>query len=110
MAIARTYGVEVARRVITRSAEAKGEDAHGVSEAQFQAMREAGAFAWIGRPMSIAMAFLYRSTSWLDAGKSVLINGSRGHLAAARRRYPDLLAVGLAVSPRALRERLLARG
>ncbi|TFF41638.1 phosphonate metabolism protein/1,5-bisphosphokinase (PRPP-forming) PhnN [Pseudomonas sp. RIT623] len=106
----RAYGVEVARRVITRSAEAKGEDAHGVSEAQFQAMREAGAFALDWQANGLCYGIPIQIDSWLDAGKSVLINGSRGHLAAARRRYPDLLAVGLAVSPGALRERLLARG
>jgi ribose 1,5-bisphosphokinase len=102
--------VEVARRVITRSAEAKGEDAYGVSEAQFQAMREAGAFALDWQANGWCYGIPIQIDSWLDAGKSVLINGSRGHLAAARRRYPDLLAVGLAVSPGVLRERLLARG
>ncbi|MCO7518293.1 MULTISPECIES: phosphonate metabolism protein/1,5-bisphosphokinase (PRPP-forming) PhnN [unclassified Pseudomonas] len=106
----RARGVEVARRVITRSAEAKGEDAHGVSEAQFQAMHDAGAFALDWQANGLRYGIPIQVDRWLGTGKSVLINGSRGHLAAARRRYPDLLAVGLAVSPQVLRERLLARG
>jgi len=38
-------GVKIARRVITRSAEAKGEAAQGVTAQQFEAMRAQGAFA-----------------------------------------------------------------
>ncbi|MNC70861.1 Ribose 1,5-bisphosphate phosphokinase PhnN [compost metagenome] len=40
----------------------------------------------------------------------MLVNGSRAHLAEARQRYPDLLAVLLTVEPQVLRQRLLARG
>jgi len=47
---------------------------------------------------------------WLQAGRPVLVNGSRAYLAEARARYPDLLAVLVEVSPVVLRERLLARG
>ena len=46
---------------------------------------------------------------WLAQGYDVLVNGSRGYLAQARRRYPDLLAVLLGVKPEVLRQRLLAR-
>jgi ribose 1,5-bisphosphokinase len=108
--VLRARGVEVARRVITRSAEAKGEDAHGVSEAQFQAMRDEGAFALDWQANGLRYGIPIQIDRWLAAGRSVLVNGSRGHLAIARRHYPDLLAVGLAVSPDALRARLLARG
>jgi ribose 1,5-bisphosphokinase len=47
---------------------------------------------------------------WLAQGRSVLVNGSRAYLHAARERYPNLLAVCLDVQPEVLRERLLARG
>ena len=46
----------------------------------------------------------------LDDGEDVLVNGSRGYLPEARRRYPDLLAVLLTVEQDVLRERLLTRG
>ncbi|WP_267812956.1 phosphonate metabolism protein/1,5-bisphosphokinase (PRPP-forming) PhnN [Pseudomonas sp. RtIB026] len=105
-----TLGVEVARRVITRSAEAKGEAALGVSVERFEAMREAGAFALDWQANGLSYGIPVQLDAWLAAGRSVLVNGSRAYLANARQRYPDLVAVGLTVSQRALRQRLLARG
>ncbi|MGJ3441085.1 phosphonate metabolism protein/1,5-bisphosphokinase (PRPP-forming) PhnN [Pseudomonas sp. Je.1.5.c] len=105
-----THGVEVARRVITRSAEAKGESAHGVTPEQFEAMREAGQFAMYWRANGLAYGIPAQIDRWLEAGHHVLVNGSRGYLAEARRRYPNLLAIRLDVAPQVLRQRLLARG
>ncbi|MDC0690530.1 phosphonate metabolism protein/1,5-bisphosphokinase (PRPP-forming) PhnN [Mitsuaria sp. RG] len=105
-----TLGVEVARRVITRSAEAKGEAALGVSVERFEAMREAGAFALDWQANGLSYGIPVQLDAWLAAGRSVLVNGSRAYLADARQRYPDLVAVGLTVSQQALRQRLLARG
>ncbi|MCF1488681.1 phosphonate metabolism protein/1,5-bisphosphokinase (PRPP-forming) PhnN [Pseudomonas sp. AA27] len=105
-----TLGVEVARRVITRSAEAKGEAALGVSVERFEAMREAGAFALDWQANGLSYGIPVQLDAWLAAGRSVLVNGSRAYLANARQRYPDLVAVGLTVSQQALRQRLLARG
>ncbi|MEE1886226.1 phosphonate metabolism protein/1,5-bisphosphokinase (PRPP-forming) PhnN [Pseudomonas carassii] len=103
-------GVEVARRVITRSAEAKGEAALGVSVERFEAMREAGAFALDWQANGLSYGIPAQLDAWLAMGRSVLVNGSRAYLASARQRYPDLVAVGLTVSQQALRQRLLARG
>jgi ribose 1,5-bisphosphokinase len=47
---------------------------------------------------------------WLDLGRNVLVNGSREHLAEARRRYPTLLAILLTVKSEVLRHRLVRRG
>ncbi|MFG0634906.1 phosphonate metabolism protein/1,5-bisphosphokinase (PRPP-forming) PhnN [Pseudomonas sp. xss_2] len=105
-----THGVEVARRVITRSAEAKGESAHGVTPEQFEAMREAGQFAMYWRANGLAYGIPAQIDRWLETGHHVLVNGSRGYLAEARRRYPNLLAIRLDVAPQVLRQRLLARG
>ncbi|WP_369987479.1 phosphonate metabolism protein/1,5-bisphosphokinase (PRPP-forming) PhnN [Pseudomonas xanthosomatis] len=103
-------GIEIARRVITRSAEAKGEAAHSVSREQFEAMRAAGEFALHWQANGLCYGIPAQVNRWLASGTPVLVNGSRGHLAEARRRYPGLLAVGLKVSTEALRARLLARG
>jgi ribose 1,5-bisphosphokinase len=103
-------GVEIARRVITRSAEAKGEAAHGVSAERFEAMREAGAFALDWQANGLRYGIPVQLDAWLAAGRSVLVNGSRAYLPIARQCYPDLVAVGLVVSPQVLRQRLLARG
>ncbi len=103
-------GCRVARRVITRSAEAVGEDALALSPAQFEAAERAGAFAMSWRANGLAYGIPGQIDAWLAAGEHVLVNGSRGYLAQARQRYPTLLPVLLTVELAVLRQRLLARG
>ncbi len=103
-------GVEIARRVITRSAEAKGEAAHGVTAEQFATLLAQGAFAMHWRANGLDYGIPVRVDHWLQAGRAVLVNGSRAYLDEARQRYPDLLAVLVQVRPEVLRQRLLARG
>jgi len=103
-------GVAVARRVITRSAEAVGEEAHSVSCQQFAMLRDNGAFALNWQANGLSYGIPVEIDAWLAAGRSVLINGSRGHLQQAREQYPDLLPILLTVSEDVLRERLVKRG
>ncbi|BBH45028.1 phosphonate metabolism protein/1,5-bisphosphokinase (PRPP-forming) PhnN [Pseudomonas sp. KU43P] len=103
-------GVEIARRVITRSAESKGEAAQGVTPERFETMRAAGAFAMHWRANGLDYGIPAQVDHWLAQGRPVLVNGSRAYLPQARLRYPDLLAVCLVVKPEVLRDRLLARG
>ncbi|MEX6503110.1 phosphonate metabolism protein/1,5-bisphosphokinase (PRPP-forming) PhnN [Pseudomonas zhanjiangensis] len=103
-------GCRIARRVITRSAEAVGEDALALSPAQFEAEERAGAFAMSWRANGLAYGIPGQIDAWLAAGEHVLVNGSRGYLAQARQRYPTLLPVLLTVELAVLRQRLLARG
>ncbi|AMB85055.1 ribose-phosphate pyrophosphokinase [Pseudomonas agarici] len=100
----------IVRRVITRSAEAVGEAAHGVSAEQFAVMQVQGAFALSWKANGLCYGIPREIDQWLAAGQDVLVNGSRGYLAQARERYPDLRAILLTVDPAVLRERLLARG
>lgn len=100
----------IARRVITRSAEAVGEDAVAVSLAEFEQVEAAGAFALSWRANGLAYGIPRQIDDWLAAGENVLVNGSRAYLSQARQRYPDLVAVLLRVDGAVLRERLLARG
>ncbi|OYW92530.1 MAG: phosphonate metabolism protein/1,5-bisphosphokinase (PRPP-forming) PhnN [Pseudomonadales bacterium 32-61-5] len=102
-------GVRIARRVITRSAEAVGEDAEAVSEDEFKRLEASGAFAMSWRANGLAYGIPVQIDQWLADGNDVLVNGSRGYLPRARQRYPDLLATLLSVSPEVLRQRLLAR-
>ncbi|WP_339462174.1 phosphonate metabolism protein/1,5-bisphosphokinase (PRPP-forming) PhnN [Pseudomonas sp. EA_105y_Pfl2_R69] len=100
----------IVRRVITRSAESVGEDAIGVSPTEFDAQEAAGGFALSWRANGLAYGIPKQIDDWLAAGQDVLVNGSRGHLAQARQRYPQLIGVLLTVEPAVLRERLLRRG
>ncbi len=103
-------GIEIARRIITRSAESVGEDALGVSPVQFEQLRKQGAFAMNWQANGLCYGIALQIDTWLQQGKSVLVNGSRGYLHQARARYPDLLVICLEVAPQVLRQRLLARG
>lgn len=103
-------GCRIVRRVITRSAEAVGEAAQAVSVEQFESMRERGAFALCWQANGLRYGIPIEIDQWLLEGHDVLINGSRAHLSQAQQRYPNLLAVLLAVDHDVLRQRLLARG
>ena len=103
-------GCVIVRRIITRSAEAVGEDAIGVSPAEFDQQEAAGAFALSWRANGLAYGIPRQIDDWLAAGQDVLVNGSRGYLPKARERYPELLAILLQVDEAALRQRLQARG
>lgn len=102
--------VHVVRRVITRSAEAKGEQALGVSQAAFEHMAGAGEFAmhWAANGLQYGIPRLIEQQ--LAAGESVLVNGSRAYLPEAAERFPNLLPIMLTVDRGVLRERLARRG
>ncbi|MHC8315460.1 phosphonate metabolism protein/1,5-bisphosphokinase (PRPP-forming) PhnN [Pseudomonas sp. LB3P31] len=100
----------IVRRVITRSAEATGEAARGVSLEEFTALEAQGEFALSWRANGLCYGIPREIDDWLAAGQNVLVNGSRGHLPETRLRYPNLLVLLLTVEPSVLRERLLARG
>ncbi|MGE8151666.1 phosphonate metabolism protein/1,5-bisphosphokinase (PRPP-forming) PhnN [Pseudomonas vancouverensis] len=103
-------GCRIVRRVITRSAEAVGEAALGVSPQQFSEMEAAGEFALSWHANGLSYGIPREIDDWLAAGHDVLVNGSRGHLAKTRERYPNVLVLLLTVNQAVLCERLLARG
>ncbi|MDI2594591.1 phosphonate metabolism protein/1,5-bisphosphokinase (PRPP-forming) PhnN [Pseudomonas sp. 681] len=103
-------GCRVVRRVITRSSEALGEAAQGVSPEQFAEMQKQGAFALSWQANGLSYGIPREIDDWLAAGQDVLVNGSRGHLHETRERYPDVQVLLLTVDLPVLRQRLLARG
>jgi len=102
--------VHVARRIITRSAEAVGEDAVGVGPETFARMREAGEFAMNWQANGLQYGIGADISARLAAGHHVLVNGSRAWLPQALQRYPELLPVLITVDADVLRQRLLSRG
>ncbi|WP_248767400.1 phosphonate metabolism protein/1,5-bisphosphokinase (PRPP-forming) PhnN [Pseudomonas sp. MWU12-2345] len=103
-------GCRIARRVITRSAQAGGEAAEGVSPEQFAVLEAQGEFALSWHANGLSYGIPRDIDDWLAAGEDVLVNGSRGHLAQTRLRYPQLWVLLLSVDQAVLRQRLLARG
>ena len=61
-------GCRIVRRVITRSAEAVGEAAHGVSAEQFAVMRTEGAFALSWQANGLSYGIPREIDDWLAAG------------------------------------------
>ncbi|SDS61929.1 phosphonate metabolism protein/1,5-bisphosphokinase (PRPP-forming) PhnN [Pseudomonas trivialis] len=103
-------GCRIVRRVITRSAEAVGEAAQGVSPEQFAALLAQGAFALSWQANGLSYGIPREIDDWLAAGEDVLVNGSRAHLAQTRERYPGMGVLLLTVDHTLLRQRLIARG
>ncbi|WP_423458242.1 phosphonate metabolism protein/1,5-bisphosphokinase (PRPP-forming) PhnN [Ottowia sp. VDI28] len=97
-------------RVITRPADAGGEQHTAVSEAQFTADEQAGRFliTWsahglrYGLPASLA--------DELRAGRHVIANGSRAAIAELAARVPRLVVLHVAAERAALADRIRGRG
>ena len=98
------------RRVITRAADAGGEDYEAVSEAEFDRRAALGEFAlqWgaHGLRYGIPLAGLLPRRR----GRDVIFNGSRGALAQAMAAIPDLIVLQVTVPPDVLAARLATRG
>ena len=109
-AAARVPALRLARRVITRPADAGGEDFDGVTEAAFQRRLAAGAFALHWQAHGLHYGIPAAIDQDLAAGRCVLFNGSRAVLAEAQQRYPDLQVVHITAPVPVLAERLAARG
>jgi len=100
----------VGHRYITRPAGAGGENHIELSEGAFAQRRDRGLFAlhWQAHQLSYALGI--EIDLWLGLGLDVMVNGSRGHLATARRRYgTQLIPVCLQVAPEVLFQRLHQR-
>ena len=102
--------LHMVRRVITRPSEAGGEDFEGVTEAEFQRGLETGAFALWWSAHGLRYGIPLSVTERLDAGETVVFNGSRGALLQAQKVFPGLVTLNITAPADVLAERLAARG
>lgn len=102
--------VVFAHRYITRPADAGGENHVALSRAEFQLRASRGLFALSWESHGFAYGIGREIDLWMEAGLSVVVNGSRGAMSAALKAYPELLPVLIDVPEHILRERLGARG
>jgi ribose 1,5-bisphosphokinase len=99
-----------ARRYITRPADSGGEDHIAITRTDFERDCGAGRFALSWRGNGLGYGVGTEVDPWLDSGRHVILNGSRGYLSSAAARYPTLLPVLITIDPAVLRQRLAARG
>jgi len=102
--------VVFAHRYITRPAMAGGENHVALSPREFASRSRAGLFAMDWESHGNRYGIGIEIEGWMAKGMIVIMNGSRGYLDEARRRYPDLLQVFICVDKKILAQRLRARG
>lgn len=98
------------RRLITRRADAGGEDHEAVTPERFAALEEEGALALSWRAHGLCYGVPAAAADRLLAGRHVVVNVSRSILDDARRTFPRVHVFSVTVPAARLRERLLARG
>lgn len=106
-AIAARSDLRLVRRVITRPAEAGGEDFEGASLPEFALRCDRGDFAlwWQAHGLSYGIP-----RAQIEGPGDVIFNGSRAALAEAVRVFPDLRVILVTASDGVLAARLAARG
>lgn len=105
-----TRNIKFVKRYITRSAQSGGEDFRPINQAAFDQLESEGGFAFSWRSHGLAYGVGREIDSWLNDGQLVVVNGSRGYLPEALKKYPDLTPVLVTATPQVLAERLKARG
>ena len=102
--------IHFVRRIVTRPAEAGGEDHLAVSPEEFGRMAAAGAFAVSWHAHGLGYGLPASLDSAIGAGRVVVANVSRTMLPLLRRRYARVVPVCVTAGPDTLRRRLAARG
>lgn len=99
-----------ARRVVTRHAEAGGEEIEAVTFERFERMEREGAFALSWRAHGLGYGVREGVSDRLAEGRDVIANVSRRAVAPARLRFPGLGVIVVTASPGRIAARLVGRG
>ncbi|HEU0218177.1 MAG TPA: phosphonate metabolism protein/1,5-bisphosphokinase (PRPP-forming) PhnN [Stellaceae bacterium] len=102
--------VVFARRLITRPADAGGEDHIAVSPTEFAAQCDTGGLMLHWNAHGLDYGLPQTLSDRLDSGHAVVANVSRTVVAKARQRLAPVLVIAIAASPETLASRLAARG
>lgn len=103
-------GIVRARRVITRPADAGGEDHVAATPADFAARTAAGAFVLTWTAHGLSYGIPLGVTDALAAGRDVIANLSRAALPQAAARLSPVVVLALSARPETLAARLAGRG
>lgn len=108
--LAAESGIVFCHRYITRAANAGSENHIHLTEDEFTARQKAGLFAMHWQSHGHHYGIGIEINQWLAKGVSVVVNGSRSHIADIQENYPELKVVWVDVIEATLRQRLIARG
>lgn len=105
-----SFPVIFAHRYITRPAKEGNENHVQISRKEFHARQQGGLFAlhWDSHDQHYGIGV--EINSWLEKGFHVVVNGSRGYLPEAQKKYPQLKVVLIEADPETIRQRLESRG
>jgi phosphonate metabolism protein PhnN/1,5-bisphosphokinase (PRPP-forming) len=99
-----------ARRVITRPADAGGEDHVAASDEEFRAREQAGGFMAVWRAHGLCYGLEKSLEDELARGRNVIANVSRAVLDDLVARFPSHCIVEITAPPEILAQRLAQRG
>lgn len=102
--------VRLARRTITREAQAGGEPHEAVDAPTFRQLLGAGIFGFDWAANGLHYGVRHTELAPLRSGGWVIVNGSRAHLPTALESHPELTVLHVTASAQKLRQRLTARG
>lgn len=102
--------VHFVQRIITRAADAGGEDHCPASPSEFDDLKAAGRFAVDWDAHGLSYGIPHDVHRWLSNGGVVIANGSRSILPRFAQVFPRLLVVNVTARPEVLADRLEARG
>jgi ribose 1,5-bisphosphokinase len=109
-ALGGTDRVVFAHRYITRPSSSGGENHIELTGPEFAKRKRLGLFAMTWDSHGYRYGLGIEIDAWLAKGLTVIVNGSRGYVPSARRRYPRISVVWISVAPQVLAARLKARG
>ncbi|MEZ2221517.1 phosphonate metabolism protein/1,5-bisphosphokinase (PRPP-forming) PhnN [Rhizobium sp. RCC_161_2] len=102
--------IHFVRRVITRDGDAGNEDHRSVSDVDFDAMEQDGAFAVSWEAHGLKYGIPSDVEDELANGHLVIANGSRSVLHRFQAAFPRLKVINITARREVLAERLIARG
>jgi ribose 1,5-bisphosphokinase len=102
--------LHIARRCITRKAQAEGEQHESVDLARFDRLVHEDAFGLYWHANDLHDGVRHEELSPLREERFVVVNGSREYLPTALSRFPNLVLLHITATKETLRARLHARG
>lgn len=102
--------VHFVQRVITRPANAGGEDHSAATPSEFDDLKADGRFAVDWEAHGLSYGIPHKACEWIAKGGVVIANGSRSVLPRFLQAFPQLVVVNITARPEVLADRLEARG